>query len=198
MSSDERLKEQFDFLLEIDKEKNIQRQTYLSDGKRKENDAEHAWHMAVMALVLSEYSNEEIDLLRTVSMILVHDVVEIYAGDTYAYDEENKRDQKEREKEAAEKLFSKLPDDQCRYFKELWQEFDERKTPEARFANTLDNVQPSMLNHASKGRSWREHNVTEEQVMNRQSYTPDGSEKLWKHAFSEFIKPHIGKEIKPE
>ncbi|MCI5886110.1 MAG: HD domain-containing protein [Clostridiales bacterium] len=188
---DERLERQFEFLLELDKEKNIDRQTYLADGKRKENDAEHAWHMAVMALVLSEYSNENIDILKTVSMILIHDVVEIYAGDTYAYDEEGKKDQKERETNAADRLFSLLPEDQGVKFRQLWNEFEERKTPESKFANTLDNVQPSMLNNASEGRSWKEHKVTVSGLMKRQSYTCEGSEKLWNYALSRFIMPNI-------
>ena len=192
---DERLERQFEFLLELDKEKNIDRQTYLADGKRKENDAEHAWHMAVMALVLSEYSNENIDILRTVSMILIHDVVEIYAGDTYAYDEEGKKDQKERETNAADRLFSLLPEDQGVKFRQLWNELEERKTPESKFANTLDTVQPSMLNNASEGRSWKEHKVTVSGLMKRQSYTCEGSEKLWNYALSRFIMPNIEKGI---
>lgn len=189
--NDERLERQFGFLLELDKEKSIVRQTYLADGKRKENDAEHAWHMAVMALVLSEYSNDDIDILKTVSMILIHDVVEIYAGDTYAYDEEGKKDQKEREAKAADRIFSLLPEDQSLKFRQLWNEFEERKTPESKFANTLDNVQPSMLNNASSGRSWKEHGVTVSGLMKRQSYTCEGSEKLWNYALSRFIKPNV-------
>ncbi|MDE7432623.1 MAG: HD domain-containing protein, partial [Lachnospiraceae bacterium] len=138
--SKERLDSQFDFCRELDKEKFIKRQTYLSDGENKENDAEHAWHMAVMALVLSEYSNEPIDLLKTISMILIHDVVEIDAGDTYAYDEEAKKTQKERESKAADRLFGMLPAEQAERFKMLFLEFEEQKTPEARFAKTMDNI----------------------------------------------------------
>ena len=131
----DRLEQQAAFCLEIDREKFIGRQTYLSDGERKENDAEHAWHMAVMALVLSEYANEEIDVLRTISMLLIHDLVEIDAGDTYAYDEEALKTQGEREQQAADRIFNLLPEDQAAEFFGLWREFEERKTPESRFAH---------------------------------------------------------------
>ena len=138
----ERLKQQFAFCLEADKEKKIGRQTYISDASRKENDAEHAWHMALMTLILSEYANEEIDVLRTISMILIHDIVEIDAGDTYAYDEEAKKSQKEREEKAADRIFSMLPEDQKCKFRELWEEFEAQETKEAKFARTMDNIQP--------------------------------------------------------
>ena len=139
-----RLKQQMDFILEIDKEKFIGRQTYLSDGKRKENDAEHAWHMAIMVFLLAEYANESIDLLKTIKMLLIHDIVEIDAGDTYAYDEEGKKSQKDREMRAARRIFGILPEDQAQDLMALWREFEERKTPEARFARTMDNLQPMM------------------------------------------------------
>ena len=155
----DRLEQQFAFIQEIDKEKFIGRQTYLSDGLRKENDAEHAWHLALMTILLSEYANEGIDVLKTVTMLLIHDIVEIDAGDTYAYDEEGKKTQKEREERAAERIFGLLPEDQGKRFKRLWQEFEEQKTPEARFARTMDNLQPMMLNHATDGKAWVEHGV---------------------------------------
>lgn len=187
----ERIKKQFAFLLELDKEKEVMRQTPLHDNSRMEDDAEHAWHMAVMALVLSEYANEDIDVLHTVSMCLVHDLVEIYAGDTYAYDEEGKKSQKTRETAAEEKLFSMLPDDQAAKFKALFEEFDARETPESKFANAMDNVQPSMLNNASGGTSWVENGVRLSQILNRNSKTAEGSETLWNYSYSNFILPHV-------
>ncbi|MCI9420359.1 MAG: HD domain-containing protein [Eubacterium sp.] len=189
----ERLERQFDFFREIDKEKFIGRQTYLTGAGRKENDAEHAWHMAVMALLLSEYANEDIDVLRTISMILIHDIVEIDAGDTYAYDEEGKTTQRERERMAAERLFGLLPDDQGVRFRELWDEFEAAVTPEARFARAMDNIQPLMLNAATDGKAWREHGVHLEQVLGRQERTKYGSEQLWEYAYETFIRPNVEK-----
>lgn len=189
----DRLQQQFDFLLEIDKEKDIGRQTYLSHGLRKENDAEHSWHMAVMALLMSEYSNEDIDMLHTISMILVHDLVEIYAGDTYAYDAKGNSDKKERELKAADKLFSILPDDQRDKFRGLWEEFEEGVTAEAKFAASMDRIQPLMLNHASGGRSWKEHEVKASQVYGRNKRTAEGSQVLWEYADENFIRPNVGK-----
>lgn len=189
----ERLERQFDFFREIDKEKFIGRQTYLTGAGRKENDAEHAWHMAVMALLLSEYANEDIDVLRTISMILIHDIVEIDAGDTYAYDEEGKTTQRERERMAAERLFGLLPDDRGVRFRELWDEFEAAVTPEARFARAMDNIQPLMLNAATDGKAWREHGVHLEQVLGRQERTKYGSEQLWEYAYETFIRPNVEK-----
>ena len=186
-----RLDRQFAFCRELDKEKFIGRQTYLTDGIRKENDAEHAWHMAVMALILNEYSNEEIDLLKTISMILLHDVVEIDAGDTYAYDEDGKKTQRERELKAAERLYGILPESQAEKFKNLWLEFEEQKTPEARFAKVMDNIQPVMLNAASNGKAWEEHGVHLSQILNRNKITPKGSEKLWEYAREQFIDVNV-------
>ena len=134
----ERLKKQFDFMREIDKEKQINRQTYIADASRKENDAEHAWHAAVMAVLLSEYANEEIDVLKTVTMLLLHDIVEIDAGDTYAYDEEGKKTQRQRELLAAQRIYGMLPKEQGEKLRDLWEEFEEAKTPEARFARAMD------------------------------------------------------------
>lgn len=187
----ERLEKQFAFCREIDQEKQIGRQTYLADGSRKENDAEHAWHMAVMTLLLSEYSNEEIDVLRTISLLLIHDLVEIYAGDTYAYDETGKQSQREREEQAADRLFDMLPEDQGRYMRELWEEFEAEKTREAKFARTMDHLQPMMLNDASEGKSWQEHGVRLEQVMRRNERTADGSRILWNYAKERFIEPNV-------
>lgn len=188
-----RLEQQFEFIREIDKEKFIGRQTYLSDGKRKENDAEHAWHMAIMTLLLSEYANEGIDMLKTVSMLLIHDIVEIDAGDTYAYDEAAKATQEAREQQAADRIFGLLPEDQSRRMRSLWEEFEERKTPEARFARAMDNIQPVMLNAATDGKAWKEHKVRLEQILKRNECTGTGSEELWEYALGEFIMPNVEK-----
>lgn len=190
-NSKEELDKIFNFIREIDSEKLIMRQTYISDGSRKENDAEHAWHMAVMALLLKDYSNTEIDILRTISMILIHDVVEIDAGDTYAYDEAGKKTQRERELKAADRIFGLLPKKMAYEFRELWDEFEEQKTPEARFARVLDNVQPMMLNDASGGKSWSEHEVKSSQILKRNQNTHKGSEKIWNYAKEEFLNKNI-------
>ena len=181
----------FSFFREIDKEKFIGRQTYLTDAKRKENDAEHAWHMAVMTLLLSEYSNEEIDVLHTISMLLIHDLVEIDAGDTYVYDEEGKKTQTQRERKAADRIYGLLPEKQGRKLYDLWQEFEERKTPEAKFARVMDNLQPMMLNAATDGKAWEEHQVELNQILKRNEHTPEGSELLWEYARENFIKPSL-------
>ena len=156
---EDRLEQQISFIREIDKEKQIGRQTYLTGGSRKENDAEHAWHIALMAILLSEYANEPIDLLRTVTMLLIHDLVEIDAGDTYAYDEAAKATEHDREARGADRIFGILPEDQGKALRELWEEFNAGETPEARFAHAMDNFQPVMLNAATDGRAWAEHGV---------------------------------------
>ena len=189
----ERLEQQFEFFREIDKEKFIGRQTYLTGGERKENDAEHAWHMAIMAILLNEYANEEIDVLKTVTMILIHDIVEIDAGDTYAYDEEGKATQREREVKAADRLFQMLPEDQGKKLRGLWEEFEEAKTPEARFARTMDHIQPLMLNDATDGKAWREHGIHLSQVLQRNENTAKGSEKVWEYALETLIQPNVEK-----
>lgn len=190
---EERLKRQFDFILESDKEKYIGRQTYLSDGVRKENDAEHAWHMALMAILLSEYSNEHVDVLKVVTMVLIHDIVEIDAGDTYAYDEEGKKTQREREVKAADRIFGLLPEDQGEKFRKLWEEFEACETCEARFARAMDNIQPAMLNAAAGGKAWSERGVRLSQILERNKNTASGSETLWKYAREQFIEPHVEK-----
>lgn len=186
-----RLEQQFEFIRELDKEKFIGRQTYLTDGVRKENDAEHAWHLALMAVILGEYANEPIDLLKTVTMVLLHDVVEIDAGDTYAYDEEGQRTQQARETAAAERLFGLLPADQGEKFRRLWEEFEARETPEAKFARTMDNLQPLMLNAATDGKAWVEHGVRLSQVLRRNEHSGEGSETLWAYARENFIRPNV-------
>jgi putative hydrolase of HD superfamily len=188
-----RLEEQFAFIREIDKEKMIGRQTYISDAGRKENDAEHAWHMAIMVLLLSEYANEQIDVLHTISMLLIHDIVEIDAGDTYAYDEEGKKTQAERERRAADRIYGILPEDQGKKLYDLWMEFEERKTPEAKFARVMDNLQPMMLNAATDGKAWVEHKVELDQILRRNESTPEGSKILWDYALDHFIGPNVKK-----
>ncbi len=191
MMQEDRLRKQLDFILEIDKEKQIRRQTYLSDGEHKENDAEHAWHMAIMAVLLAEYAAEPVDMLRTVQMLLIHDIVEIDAGDTYAYDEEAKKSQAEREQRAAERIYGLLPEDQGHMLYEVWREFEEQRTPEARFARMLDNFQPMMLNAATDGKAWAEHGVHIDQILNRNRNTALGSETLWEYAKENFLKPNL-------
>lgn len=176
---DDRLKKQLAFALEIDKEKNIFRQTHLSGHGRNENDAEHAWHMAVMAYLLREYANEQVDISRVMLMCLIHDIVEIDAGDTYAYDEAGLATQKSREDAAKERIFSLLPNDQKEELIALFDEFEAYKTPESRFAHTMDNLQPLLLNDANGGGDWREHTVTEKQIYGRQKKTRTGSETLY-------------------
>ena len=176
---DERLAKQIAFSLEIDKEKNIMRQTHLSGHGRNENDAEHAWHMAIMAYLLREYANEEVDITKVMLMCLIHDIVEIDAGDTYAYDSEGLATQKERENKAKERIFSLLPEDQKNELISLFDEFEKYETPEAKFAHSMDNFQPLILNNSNEGGDWKEHGVTSKQVYGRQSKTRLGSEKIY-------------------
>ena len=190
MDRKERLKKQLDFVLEIDKVKNIYRQTYLADGNRKENDAEHSWHLALMAVLLSEYSNEPVDLSRVVPMVLAHDLVEIDAGDTYAYDAAGAATKEERETKAADRIYGLLPEDQGKWLRELWDEFEACETPEAKFAHVLDNCQPLFLNDASDGRSWTEHGVKKSQIYKRNCRTGEGSREIWEY-MQELIDKHI-------
>lgn len=190
---EKRLEQQIAFCREIDKEKFIGRQTWLTGVTRKENDAEHAWHMAVMTVLLSEYANEEIDVLRTMTMLLIHDLVEIYAGDTYAYDEEGKKTQKRRELAAADRLFQMLPEDQGKKFREIWEEFEAENTPESRFARTMDNLQPMMLNAATDGKSWADRGIRLSQILGRNKNTAKGSEVLWEYAKENFLQPNLEK-----
>ena len=177
--TDQRLNQQMDFLLEVDKEKNIFRQTHLSGGGRAENDAEHAWHMALMIYLLREYANQDFDPLKAMVMALIHDVVEIDAGDTYAYDDAGLATQQEREAKAAQRIFGLLPQDQRDEMLALFREFEDYETPEARFAHVLDNLQPLMLNHANNGGDWRAHQVKKSQIYKRNAKTAAGSQTLW-------------------
>lgn len=176
---EERMKKQMAFALEIDKVKNIFRQTHLSSHGRNENDAEHSWHMAVMAYLLKEYANEEVDIAKVMIMCLIHDIVEIDAGDTYAYDTEGLKTQKAREDAAKERIFSILPEEQKAEFTALFDEFEAYETAESKFVHAIDNLQPLMLNDSNNGGDWREHNVTAEQVYKRQGKTKLGSDRLF-------------------
>ena len=187
-----RFKKQLDFILEADKEKNILRQTHLTGYTRRENDAEHAWHMAMMIYLLKEYANEEFDVGKAMMMALIHDIVEIDAGDTYAYDEKALETQKEREEQAADRIFGLLPHDQAKHLRSLFEEFEACETPEARFARTMDNFQPLLLNNANNGGDWRAHDVSSTQVTNRQNNSKKGSESIWKYSM-EIIKNNVDK-----
>lgn len=189
---DERLKKQLDFILEIDKEKNILRQTHLSGHGRRENDSEHAWHMAIMAYLLRDYANTSVDITKVMLMCLIHDIVEIDAGDTYAYDAEGLKTQKAREDAAKERIFSLLPEDQKKELVALFDEFEDFTTPESKFAHAMDNLQPLLLNNSNGGGDWIEHGVSAEQVYGRQKKTALGSEKLYE-VTDQIIQEHIEK-----
>ncbi|MCA9790567.1 MAG: HD domain-containing protein [Candidatus Eremiobacteraeota bacterium] len=177
----ERLRQQLEFLAEIDKLKKIERQTLLLDTSRRENDAEHSWHLAMLAIVLAEYSNRPVDLTRVVKMVLVHDLVEIDAGDSYAYDPEAQLDKHERELAAAERIFAILPDDQAAELRQLWDEFEEGASADAQFASALDRFQPLLHNLLTEGKSWRENEVSRSAVWRRCSPIENGSKVLWQH-----------------
>ena len=194
---DERLKKQLEFALEIDKEKNIIRQTHLSGHGRNENDAEHAWHMAIMAYLLREYANEKVDIAKVMLMCLIHDIVEIDAGDTYAYDTEALKTQKTREDAAKERIFSLLPEDQKAELISLFDEFEENRSPESKYAHAMDNLQPLILNNSNGGGDWREHGVTARTVYGRQEKTRLGSEKLYE-VTDQIIQDNIKKGNLPE
>lgn len=166
--SNQRLEKQVRFILEIDKLKHIMRQNYLADGTRKENDAEHSWHLAVMVVLLAEHSSyKNLDISKVIKMVLIHDLVELYVGDTYCYDVKANIGKYEREKESAKKVFGLLPSDQAKEFTALWEEFEERKTPEANFSAGMDRFQPLLLNYTSNGKSWIEHDIPQSKVLER-------------------------------
>jgi putative hydrolase of HD superfamily len=176
----ERFKRQIEFILEIDKLKTILRRTTLLDRSRQENSAEHSWHIALILLVLSEYADEDnLDLLRVIKLLLAHDLVEIDADDTYCYDEIGRQDQKEREMKAADRIFSILPSDQAVSFRSLWDEYEARNTPESRFANALDRLQPFLHNYFTRGHTWQKHGIKKNQVLARMQPVDDGSHHLW-------------------
>ena len=176
-----RLEKQAAFMLEADKAKNIFRQTHLSGHGRNENDAEHSWHMALMAFLLSEHANQAVDQLRVIKMLLIHGLVEIDAGDTYAYDDAGNVTKRQREEKAADRIFGLLPEDQESELRELWEEFEAYETPEALFAHVLDNFQPLTLNDANGGSDWKEHQVKKSQILKRNEKTAQGSADIWEY-----------------
>lgn len=179
----ERLEKQIRFLLEIDRLKTILRRSYICGGERRENSAEHSWHAALMVFLLAEHANAPIDATRAATMLLVHDIVEIDAGDTFIYSEHAGSDQLQaQEQAAAERIFGMLPEDQAQEFRDLWLEFEAAKTPEARFAKALDRLLPVLHNHAAQGRTWNEHGVTEERVRAVNEKISEGSSALWDYA----------------
>ena len=178
-----RLVQQIGFIREVDRLKEIFRQTVLINSRRAENDAEHSWHICLMVLVLGEHANSPgLDVLRVLKMLLVHDIVEIDAGDTFAYDTARMADQHAREVKAAERLFGLLPSDQAAEFRALWDEFEARETPEARFAAAVDRFQPMLLNCATEGSAWQRHGVTSDRVIARNRHIADGSAAVWAYA----------------
>ncbi|NLK67807.1 MAG: HD domain-containing protein [Clostridiaceae bacterium] len=177
----ERLKQQISFILEIDKLKTIYRQSLITDKSRYENDAEHSWHLAIMAFLLAEHVEEEVDILKVIKMVLMHDLVEIDAGDTYCYDEKAKLDKREREEKCAKRIFEMLPKEQCQMMYDLWEEFELMETPEAKYAAALDRLQPVLLNYTADGKSWKDHGIFLDQVIERNGRIKDSSEKIWKY-----------------
>jgi putative hydrolase of HD superfamily len=179
---EDRFARQIRFILELDKLKTILRRTYLIHEDRAENTAEHSWHLAILAIVLAEHANEHVDVARVVKMLLVHDIVEIDAGDTYFYDAAAAADKSEREHAAADRLFGILPADQALELRSLWEEFEAAMTVDARFALALDRFMPQLHNYHTQGRSWAEHGITVDQVLEKNESMADGSVKLWECA----------------
>ena len=181
----DRFKQQIEFILEVDKLKHVLRQTILMDKSRRENSAEHSWHIALTVMVLSEYARDAgIDFFRVMKILLVHDLIEIDAGDTYCYDDQGRKDQGQREKLAADRIFNILPPDQAGTFRNLWDEFEERKTPESRFANALDRVQPLLHNYFTRGQTWQDNDIKSDQVKSRMQPVDDGAPALWNYVSS--------------
>jgi putative hydrolase of HD superfamily len=177
-----RLDEQVRFLVEADGLKEVFRQTLCTRSRRPENDAEHSWHLCLLVLVLAEHANSrDLDVLKVLKMVILHDLVEIDAGDTFAYDEAGRAGQHEREARAADRIFGMLPADQSGAFRALWNEFEERKTPEARFAAAVDRFQPMLLNLNTEGAAWRRHGITEDRVLARNAHIAEGSTRLWEY-----------------
>lgn len=177
-----RLSQQLAFIVEIDRLKDVLRRNLVTAGDRSENDAEHSWHLALMAAVLGEYANEDVDVGRVILILLVHDVVEIDAGDAFVYDDDARTGKEERERAAADRIFALLPSDQADFYRGLWDEFEARATPESRFAAAIDRLQPLLLNHATRGASWSQHAITADRVLRLNSTIDHGSSHLWEHA----------------
>lgn len=191
MADPDRLEKQMRFIVEIDRLKNVVRQSALVDRSRQENDSEHSWHIAVMAFLLADYANSDIDILKVLKMTLIHDLVEIDAGDTFAYDEVNARTQNDRETKAAKRVFGLLPGDQREELYSLWNEFESKSTPEARFAVAVDKLQPLILSYNNKGWSWERHGVVRSQIVGEKRVIAEGSKKLWEVA-QELIEASVG------
>lgn len=182
IENNKRLDSQLQFILEIDKLKEVYRRSYLVNSQRRENSSEHSWHVAVIAMLMAEYGNEETDICKVLCMLLVHDLVEIDAGDTYCYDDQGALDKAAREKEAAQRLFGFLPSDQSQWIYSLWEEFEANSTPEARFANAVDRFMPLLHNFFTQGKSWLENGITQDQVKARMAKVHDGSTMLWEYS----------------
>jgi putative hydrolases of HD superfamily len=181
MFNNERLLKQIEFIIEIDKIKHIFRKNFLMDGSRNENDAEHSWHLAIMAILLSEHCNEKIQVSKVIKMVLVHDLVEIYAGDTYCYDDKANEDKCDREQQSAARLFSILPEDQGNELRSLWEEFEAKKTPEAKFACALDRLQPLIHNYLNKGNTWLENGIDSGRVLKRNEAAKEIAPSIWEY-----------------
>lgn len=178
----ERMEKQIEFIVAIDKLKHITRQNIVIGTTRNENDAEHSWHLAVMAMLLSEYAAEEnIDILRVIKMVLIHDLVEIHAGDTFCYDEKGYEDKAEREQNAADRLFNILPSDQAQEIMDLWREFEDMTTPEASFASSLDRFQPLLLNYNTDGHTWKRPGITSDKVLKRNDVTENNAPAIYEY-----------------
>ena len=176
----ERLKKQLAFLIEIDKMKEVFRRTVLLNSRRRENDAEHSWSFAMYAIILQEYANEKVNIERVIKIALVHDLVEVYAGDTFAYDTKGYEDKQQRELDSAEKLFGMLPSDQRDEIRALWDEFEAKETPEAKFANCCDRIQPLIHNYLTQGHTWKEGDVHSPEVYERMNVMEKSAPELWK------------------
>ena len=175
-----RLLKDMEFIVELDKMKSIFRQTSIIGEDRREDDAQHSWHISLMAMVLSEYTNEKVDLLKVIKMLLTHDLVEIFAGDTFCYDEAGNADKREREIAAAEKIFGMLEADKGQELRALWDEFEEIETPEAKFATAMDRLQPMLNNYHNNGGTWKKFDISQSDIYKRISPVKDSSEELWK------------------
>ena len=180
-----RLKQQLQFIIEIDKLKNVLRQTLLIDGSRRENSGEHSWHLAIMTMILAEYAPAETDLFRAMKMTLIHDLVEIDAGDTFCYDVQGNQSKAERELQAAKRIFGILPEEQGKELRLLWDEFEAKETPTAKFAAALDRIQPFLHNLETKGGTWQIHNINRSQVIKRMAAVEEGTPELWDFMLTE-------------
>jgi len=179
---DRRIKKQIAFIMEVDKIKQIFRQNYIMDNSRRENDAEHSWHLALMAMILREYAkNDDLDILKVIKMVIIHDLVEIDAGDTFAFDKKKNADKREREEKAAKRIFGLLPKDQGEEMIELWHEFESMKSDEAKFAASLDRLQPLINNYKTEAAGWKNHVITKKDIEKRNRHTSESAPELWKY-----------------